>query len=102
LIPDLILMDIQLPGMDGLTATRALKSDDALKRIPVIALTSFAMVGDREKALSAGCDEYFSKPIDIQGLKTMVARFLEVGCGRTQPGSQTQKPTEAKIRPACG
>ena len=77
IFPDLILMDIQLPGMDGLTATRVIKSDDALKTTPVIALTSFAMVGDREKALSAGCDEYFPKPIDIQALKAMVARFLE-------------------------
>jgi CheY-like chemotaxis protein len=77
LLPDLILMDLQLPGIDGLTATRRLKSDPDLKAIPVIALTSFAMVGDREKALAAGCDEYISKPIDIKRLKSMVARFLE-------------------------
>jgi CheY-like chemotaxis protein len=76
-LPDLILMDIQLPGMDGLTATRVIKNDHDLRTIPVIALTSFAMVGDREKALSAGCDEYLPKPIDIQGLKAMVARFLQ-------------------------
>ena len=61
----------------GLTATRTIKSDPDLKAIPVIALTSFAMVGDREKALAAGCDEYISKPIDIKRLKSMVARFLE-------------------------
>ena len=76
ILPDLILMDIQLPGMDGLTATRTIKSDDRLKAIPVIAVTALAMVGDRKKALAAGCDEYFPKPIDIQGLKAMVARFL--------------------------
>jgi CheY-like chemotaxis protein len=63
--------------MDGLTATRVIKNDHDLRTIPVIALTSFAMVGDREKALSAGCDEYLPKPIDIQGLKAMVARFLQ-------------------------
>jgi CheY-like chemotaxis protein len=78
ILPDLILMDIQLPGMDGLTATRAIRSDDQLKETPVIALTSFAMVGDREKALSAGCDEYLPKPIDIQSLKSTVARFLDL------------------------
>jgi two-component system, cell cycle response regulator DivK len=77
--PDLILMDIQLPGMDGFTATRVIKSDEALKSIPVIALTSFAMVGDREKALAAGCDEYLSKPIDVRSLKGMVLRFLDGG-----------------------
>jgi CheY-like chemotaxis protein len=76
ILPDLILMDIQLPGTDGLTATRTIKSDDRLKAIPVIAVTALAMVGDRKKALAAGCDEYFPKPIDIQGLKAMVARFL--------------------------
>jgi CheY-like chemotaxis protein len=75
--PDLILMDIQLPGMDGLTATRVIRSDEQLKSIPVIALTSFAMVGDREKALSAGCDDYLAKPIDIQVLKATIARFLQ-------------------------
>jgi CheY-like chemotaxis protein len=75
--PDLILMDIQLPGMDGLAATAVIKSNEDLKAIPVIALTSFAMVGDREKAISAGCDEYLSKPIDIRNLKAMIARFLE-------------------------
>ncbi len=76
IVPDLILMDIQLPGMDGLTATRVIKSDDQLKNIPVVAVTSFAMVGDREKALAAGCDEHFPKPIDIHRLKAMVAKFL--------------------------
>jgi CheY-like chemotaxis protein len=76
ILPDLILMDIQLPGMDGLTATQKIRNDNDLKATPVIALTSFAMVGDREKALSAGCDDYLPKPIDIQGLKSTVARFL--------------------------
>ena len=96
ILPDLILMDIQLPGMDGLTATRVIKNDNELKAIPVIALTSFAMVGDRQKALSAGCDEYLPKPIDIQGLKSTVARFLE--CSRVaRSGTQTvMKPATRK------
>jgi len=93
ILPDLILMDIQLPGMDGLTATRVIKSDDRLKATPVIALTSFAMVGDREKALSAGCDEYLPKPIDIQGLKSMVARFLDAPPA-ARSGTQTLKKPE--------
>ncbi len=93
ILPDLILMDIQLPGMDGLTATREIRSDDDLKAIPVIALTSFAMVGDREKALSAGCDDYLPKPIDIQGLKAMVARFLK-GPGAGGSGTQAARKPE--------
>ena len=93
ILPDLILMDIQLPGMDGLTATRVIKSDDRLKATPVIALTSFAMVGDREKALSAGCDEYLPKPINIQGLKSTVARFLDAPPA-ARSGTQTLKKPE--------
>ena len=90
ILPDLILMDIQLPGMDGLTATRVIKNDDQMQATPVIALTSFAMVGDREKALSAGCDEYLPKPIDIPGLKSMVARFLDAPPA-ARSGTQTLK-----------
>jgi two-component system, cell cycle response regulator DivK len=63
-IPDLIVMDIQLPGMDGLEVTRKLKEHPATADIPVIAVTSYAMKGDREKALAAGCAGYVTKPID--------------------------------------
>ena len=63
-IPDLIVMDIQLPGMDGLETTRKLKEQPATADIPVIAVTSYAMKGDREKALAAGCVGYVTKPID--------------------------------------
>lgn len=62
--PDLILLDIQLPGMDGHAVARTLRSNAALARVPIIAVTSYAMVGDREKVLAAGCDGYLEKPID--------------------------------------
>jgi two-component system, cell cycle response regulator DivK len=61
--PDLILMDIQLPGMDGLAATALLKADDATRAIPVIALTALAMKGDEDRILAAGCDGYVAKPL---------------------------------------
>lgn len=66
--PDLILMDITLPVMNGWDATRAIKSDDKTRAIPVIALTALAMVGDREQALEAGCDDYDTKPVDLPRL----------------------------------
>jgi two-component system, cell cycle response regulator DivK len=74
--PDLILMDVGLPGMDGWTATRQLKSDPASRPIPVIALTAHAMEGDREKAMQAGCDDYETKPIDFNRLFEKIARLL--------------------------
>ncbi len=74
--PDLIFMDIGLPGMDGWAATRVLKDDPALREILVIALTAHAMAGDREKALDAGCDEYESKPINFPALFEKVDRLL--------------------------
>lgn len=74
--PDLILMDLGLTGMDGLTATAELKKDPATKAIPVIALTAYAMDGDRERTLKAGCDGYISKPIDTRALPGQVARYL--------------------------
>jgi len=74
--PDLILMDIQLPGMDGLTATREIKNDPAAKDITVIALTSYAMQGDEEKARDAGCSGYISKPIDTRSFLETVGQFL--------------------------
>ena len=74
--PSLILMDVQLPGMDGLELTRLLKADPARRHIVVIALTAYAMKGDQEKALSAGCDGYVSKPIDLDALLRLVAEQL--------------------------
>jgi len=74
--PDLILMDVALPGMDGLTLTRQLKAGEATKHIRIIALTAFAMKGDEQKAFDAGCDGYISKPIDTRNLPDQVARLL--------------------------
>lgn len=74
--PDLILMDIQLPGMDGLEATKRLKDDPTMADIPVVAVTSYAMKGDRDKALAAGCAGYITKPIDKVTLLQEVASHL--------------------------
>ena len=74
--PDLILLDIQLPGMDGHAVARALKSDPRLKSIPIVAVTSYAMVGDREKVFAAGAEGYIEKPINPETFVTEVERFL--------------------------
>jgi two-component system cell cycle response regulator DivK len=74
--PDLILMDISLPRMDGYEATRRLKSDERFASIPVIALTDHAMKGDREKALAAGCEDYISKPINVREFYDRIRVFL--------------------------
>ena len=74
--PALILMDIGLPGMDGLTATRRLKADPATAAIPVVALTAHAMEGDRERCLAAGCIGYLTKPIDVGRFAEQVGGFL--------------------------
>jgi CheY-like chemotaxis protein len=77
--PRLILMDIQLPGMDGLELTRRLKADPARRNIVVVALTAYAMKGDDDKARTAGCDGYVSKPIDTERLPKLVAAYLAAG-----------------------
>lgn len=74
--PDLILMDIQLPGMDGLEATRLLKLDEATRSIPVIAVTALAMKGDEERIRAVGCDGYIAKPLRYKELLAMVASHL--------------------------
>jgi two-component system, cell cycle response regulator DivK len=76
-VPDLVLMDIQLPGVDGLTLTRRLKADPRTRGVLVIAVTAYAMRGDEEKAIEAGCDAYLTKPIDTRGLPGVLARMLE-------------------------
>ena len=74
--PDLILMDMSLPVMDGWEATRNIKADPETRAIPVIALTAHAIAGDREKALAAGCDEYESKPVKFPELLAKIKQFL--------------------------
>ncbi|MBI5444732.1 MAG: response regulator [Deltaproteobacteria bacterium] len=75
-VPDLVLMDVDLSGMSGLEATRRMKADVRLRGVPVVALTAYAMVGDREKALEAGCDGYLSKPVDVRRLPEQVSAYL--------------------------
>ena len=74
--PDVILMDMSLPVIDGWEATRRIKSNDATRKIPVIALTAHAMAGDREQALAAGCDDYDTKPIDLARLLPKIEKFV--------------------------
>ncbi len=75
-LPNLILMDIQLPGIDGLDATRIIKKDPKLAHIPIVALTSYAMQGDEEKAISAGCTGYIAKPIDTRNFLDILSQYL--------------------------
>jgi len=77
--PRLILMDLQLPGIDGLELTRRLKADPATSDIIIVAVTAYAMKGDHEKALAAGCDDYVTKPIDTRKLPETIARHLARG-----------------------
>ena len=83
--PGLVLMDLQLPGMDGLSLTRKLKADPDTKHVVILAVTAYAMKGDEERARTAGCDGYITKPIDTRTLPMLVARYLsEAG---HQPGA---------------
>jgi CheY-like chemotaxis protein len=77
-VPDLILLDIQLPIMDGYEIARRLRAEPALDRVPLVALTSYAMAGDREKALAAGCDGYLEKPINPDTFIAQIEAFLGV------------------------
>lgn len=83
--PDIILMDIQMPGMDGLEAIRHIRADPASPRMPIIALTALALPGDRERCLQAGADEYMAKPVGLKELVEMIGRKLEGG-GRKSEG----------------
>ena len=74
--PDLILMDLQLPVFDGLEVTRRIRSDPVTRHIPVIAVTSYAMSGDNEKAIAAGCDAYFAKPVSPRALLAKIREYL--------------------------
>jgi len=81
--PDLVLMDIQMPGHDGFSVMRQIRSDAEIKAIPILALTAYAMRGDSEKALSAGFDGYITKPIDMELLRDEITRHL--GASSTAP-----------------
>jgi CheY-like chemotaxis protein len=117
--PDLILMDIHLPDMDGLSATRLINADRDLRGIPVVALTALAMKGDRERALEAGCTDYLTKPYRIQDLLGILDRYLkkapatgdrnERACcgGRTllgpaDPGTRRPGSGHGSKDPGCG
>jgi CheY-like chemotaxis protein len=80
-LPDLILMDVQLPGMDGLTFTRQLKADPATRNIPIVGVSAHAMDADVRRAMEAGCADYIIKPIDIDTFAERVARWLPLPCG---------------------
>lgn len=84
--PDLILLDIQLPAMDGYAVARALRQDARLRNVPIVAVTSYAMLGDRERALDAGCDLYIEKPIDPETFVAEVERAL----GARSPTGDTE------------
>lgn len=76
--PRMILMDLQLPGMDGLELTRRLKQRESTRDVVIVAVTAYAMKGDEQRAMAAGCDGYITKPVDTRTLAATVARFLEV------------------------
>ena len=74
--PRLIVLDLQLPGMDGFELARRLKTDEKTRNVPIVALTAYAMKGDQERARAAGCDEYVTKPLDIRALPALIAELL--------------------------
>ena len=74
--PDLILMDLQLPGMDGFELTRLLKKHPAMQKVVIVALTAYAMKGDEDRAREAGCDGYIAKPLDTRSLPGLIAQYL--------------------------
>jgi two-component system cell cycle response regulator DivK len=85
--PDLILMDLELPTVDGWEATRRLKGDPATRDIPIIALSAHALAGSREKALAAGCDDFDTKPVDFERLVASIRRVLEDRRGSVRSGT---------------
>ncbi len=101
--PDLIVCDIQLPGMDGYSFTRQLKTSTALRAVPLVAVTALAMVGDRDKVLAAGFDGYISKPIEPESFVTRVEEFLRPDQrSANSPARRSAPPPVAVGRPATG
>jgi two-component system cell cycle response regulator DivK len=97
--PDVVLMDMSLPVIDGWEATRRIKMNPATRHLPVIALTAHAMSGDRERAMQAGCDDYDTKPVDLDRLLGKIARALEC---RTAPTDATIAGANAAAPPPAG
>lgn len=95
--PRLILMDIQLPGMDGFALTRKLKADPAFRDVIIVALTAYAMIGDEQRVREAGCDGYLSKPIDTRTFPSLVARYLgtDVAQRPDPPGNARPRPVKS-------
>ncbi len=102
--PDLILMDIQLPEVSGLDVTKWLKGDEALKSIPVIAVTAFAMKGDEEKIRQGGCEDYISKPISVSRFLEVIQTYLDKAATAVEePAAEENKtPPDFQIRDAGG
>ncbi|HLY28880.1 MAG TPA: response regulator [Aggregatilineales bacterium] len=96
--PDLILMDINLPGIDGMEATSRIKSSSDLSHIPIIAITAAAMRGDRERIMAAGCDDYLQKPIDNDQLVETVRRFLGSPAEETKPAVSDLKALAHELK----
>jgi diguanylate cyclase (GGDEF)-like protein len=96
--PNLIIMDIQLPGMDGLTATGIIKSNPEIKNIPVVAMTAYAMEGDAQRALDGGCDGYMSKPIETKTFLDSIGKFMEGYATGTPPPGRTAPPGHRRSR----
>jgi len=95
--PDLIVMDMSLPEIDGWEATRRLKADPATCAIPIVALTAHAMASDRKKAMDAGCDEYHTKPVDFESLVRSIEAFLELRDSPAPPGQIVAAGVSASI-----
>lgn len=101
--PDLVIMDLQLPKLDGFEVTRRLKADTRLRDVPVLAVSAYAMASDRERGLAAGCDAYLSKPIDTRGLLRTVREMLQAAAGKgsggeaVDPGGGTPAPGGAAV-----
>jgi two-component system, cell cycle response regulator DivK len=93
--PDLILMDMSLPVIDGWEATRRIKANDATRRIPVIALTAHAMSGDREKAMEVGCEDYDTKPVEMSRLLGKIAALLKPAAGG--PAGERNRILEGEV-----
>jgi CheY-like chemotaxis protein len=97
--PDLILMDIQLPGMDGLELTRKLKADRATREIMIVALTAYAMKSDEQRTREAGCDGYIAKPIDTRSLPRLLAEYLRAGRTLQNPIPSAPAVNHSKLLP---